>query len=581
VNQGQTLVLNSDNLSATDSDNASGSLIFTVSNVQHGHFSFVSNPNLVIFSFMQQQLSDAQVVFVHTGGQNAPTYTVSVGDGATNTSPVAAIVHFNADPVLVNNRLTIALGQTVILSREHVSATGGLDNDPATLMLTVTEIEGGRFELVSNPGVAINSFTQEMINERQVQFVDLGGGDAPVYKISVSNGVITTPVAAATIDFQVLTQTPEPTPTVNRPQADTTNIPLIAGIAGGVAGFGLAAATVYCYKKRPPIVPEPLKSWQSEYDERLKRLSDCRTVSAEVPMNGGRDAQKVMDCYQRAPVPGYDIRSIKVIYNANANGLFEGHLERLQGRHADPVFQPQWSAEDGCNQRQVVLEHLEQISAPYRDPDYPSVKILAMWHGTSREAAEGISKGGFVDLAKTDAGFFGQGLYFAYEAEYACNVYNRGALFLSFVCFNSAYPVIDGDTSRLFGRARYQNYDAHFIPVKPADPNNPSEIDYYPCGPQDAARYHELVVFESAQCLPRYLIELQPSLPRSMQSPVASNPSKARDYGSRLQAVPSMLTAFSRQRNTTTVGSRHRETVSERVEFEMQQSSASQRQNIV
>lgn len=74
-----------------------------------------------------------------------------------------------------------------------------------------------------------------------------------------------------------------------------------------------------------------------------------------------------------------------------------------------------------------------------------------------------------------------------------------------------AYPVIDGDMNKLMGKANYQNYDAHFVPVVPDDPNDPTTKSFYPCKPKQPAKYQELVVFDRAQCLPRYLVELQPS----------------------------------------------------------------------
>ena len=74
----------------------------------------------------------------------------------------------------------------------------------------------------------------------------------------------------------------------------------------------------------------------------------------------------------------------------------------------------------------------------------------------------------------------------------------------------SPYPVIEGDMPKLTGKANYQNYDTHFIPVSPKNPTDPNEVNYFPCKPGSAHTYTEVVVFDSAACLPRYLVELKP-----------------------------------------------------------------------
>ena len=46
----------------------------------------------------------------------------------------------------------------------------------------------------------------------------------------------------------------------------------------------------------------------------------------------------------------------------------------------------------------------------------------------------------------------------------------------------SAYPVIGrSDMDKLQGKGNHQNYDAHIVPVLPADSSNPRELNYFPC----------------------------------------------------------------------------------------------------
>jgi hypothetical protein len=95
-------------------------------------------------------------------------------------------------------------------------------------------------------------------------------------------------------------------------------------------------------------------------------------------------------------------------------------------------------------------------------------------------------------------------------------VYSNGALVVNWVASYSAYPVIDGDMAKLTEKGNYGNYDAHFIPVVAKNPNNAQAMSYYPTKPNQNHTYTEMVVFESAQCLPRYLVELQLSLPKAL-----------------------------------------------------------------
>ena len=81
----------------------------------------------------------------------------------------------------------------------------------------------------------------------------------------------------------------------------------------------------------------------------------------------------------------------------------------------------------------------------------------------------------------------------------------------------NAFPVIDGDiskfrvedaeTGRMVTTGNFKNFDSHFVPVKPIVEGS---TNFIPCKQGEKAKYHELVVFETSQCLPRYLVDLIP-----------------------------------------------------------------------
>jgi len=321
------------------------------------------------------------------------------------------------------------------------------------------------------------------------------------------------------------------------------------------------------------------------------------------------DFQKVQRCYEHHPVPGYEIKSVEVIYNPTLHQSFALRMQLLQERQDSAAFKPKWSGFDlhlmfesdipsdlelvrtrspllilNKNQkpiglmvidkkrkiekinilpkdcpndelekfihqyesskkgfleednlilkwltstaghywheeylwRKAVNQQWQALSVPYQDSDFPSVKLMPLWHGTKPEVLESLFRTGYANLATTDSGFFGKGIYSAHEAEYSYRVYSQGALILNWVAAYSAYPVIDGDMQKLKAKGNFGNYDAHFAPVIPKDPSKANETIYYPTVPQQKAQYHEMVVFESTQCLPQYLITLQESLSQSL-----------------------------------------------------------------
>ncbi len=95
INDGATLAIAAANLSATDIDNATGTLVFTIGGITHGYFELVSAPGVAITTFTQQQILNGEVRFVHDGSNLAPTFSISVSDGGTGVGPYAANIFFN------------------------------------------------------------------------------------------------------------------------------------------------------------------------------------------------------------------------------------------------------------------------------------------------------------------------------------------------------------------------------------------------------------------------------------------------------------------------------------------------------
>ena len=201
INQGQTQVLTPGNLKATQMFAEDNQLIFIVSAVNQGYFSFTSDSGTPITRFNQQTIGDGQVQFIHDDSLEAPGYFVAVNDGELSTSPQAPQVDFDLKPVLVNNGLVIGQGQTVMLTPAQLKAmhNGVVDPD---LRFIITNVTHAAFVLKpdTSPLTALN-FTQQAIQNGNVFLIQDGGSESPAYQVVVTDGRAFTQPASANITF--------------------------------------------------------------------------------------------------------------------------------------------------------------------------------------------------------------------------------------------------------------------------------------------------------------------------------------------------------------------------------------------
>jgi hypothetical protein len=238
---------------------------------------------------------------------------------------------------------------------------------------------------------------------------------------------------------------------------------------------------------------------------------DGERVQREPSLN---EERFVREQYEKYPVRGHYIYSITVLDNPILIQAFKVQVAKLNKRRAIGAFKASWMNDpmdtpDGRLLRKRHNDLVEQLSNPYKHYKYPEVKFLPLWHGTKPDYVSSILDTGYANLAITDAGYFGKGIYGSVEAEYSHRVYSSGGvLILNWVVHYSAYPVIAKDD--LQGKGNYGNYDAHFIPVIPMNLGNPYEATYNACKTTaDVPVYREMVSFESFSFLPRFLVILK------------------------------------------------------------------------
>ena len=90
INQGQSVILSSANLKASNVGKEDGNLSFIISNLTHGKFSFITVPDQAILIFQQQNITDGIVQFTHDNTTNAPSYRVAVSNGTLTTPEQSA-----------------------------------------------------------------------------------------------------------------------------------------------------------------------------------------------------------------------------------------------------------------------------------------------------------------------------------------------------------------------------------------------------------------------------------------------------------------------------------------------------------
>mmetsp|Transcript_30339 Transcript_30339/g.61080 ORF Transcript_30339/g.61080 Transcript_30339/m.61080 type:complete len:505 (+) Transcript_30339:3-1517(+) len=169
-------------------------------------------------------------------------------------------------------------------------------------------------------------------------------------------------------------------------------------------------------------------------------------------------------------------------------------------------------------ERRFVMERLRQYTNRLEGsrlldellPSMPGlghVGVYTVFHCCKDKAtALTICSSGFAQLSTLDPGWYGQGLYFSFELDYA-TTYAKGEAKCVLVCevaVGNIYPVTEHHerTSSLMGRPPVPKYDAHLVLVK----RDGTVCRDEPGG--HAMSVTELVLFESSAIFPRCILEL-------------------------------------------------------------------------
>ena len=239
----------------------------------------------------------------------------------------------------------------------------------------------------------------------------------------------------------------------------------------------------------------------------------------------------IMDKFnQLAAQLGFNSESIgKVfaVYNERLFYPFEAYRDTLYGKHrANPdLFKKQdWKFKGDVELRskfiQVLVEKEKRFLLNANESLPP---ILPMLQGTSEDAIWQICQQGFSIVGSTDAGFYGQGIYFTsninYARQYAKKVPNeeQKVIVLCLVTPGNTFPITEQpylpngkrNPKGFLGKPCLPGYQSHFTIVKSGNIASAYPVDSLEADPAATATAtataDELVIFETAQVVPLFV----------------------------------------------------------------------------
>jgi hypothetical protein len=197
VAEGGTTAVGSSSLQVTDAESSAEQLSYSAGVAIGGWFELTTSPGVPVTTFTQADIDAGRLAFVHDGSESALerlSFTVSDADGASLGAAAFDVVvtPVNDTPTLVTNAgLSVTAGGAAGIRAAELRTS---DPDDAATQLVYSVSAGpsaGRLELITNPGVAVMSFTQEDIDNGVVAYVHDGSAtpsDSFTFSVSDASG---------------------------------------------------------------------------------------------------------------------------------------------------------------------------------------------------------------------------------------------------------------------------------------------------------------------------------------------------------------------------------------------------------
>jgi len=177
-----------------------------------------------------------------------------------------------------------------------------------------------------------------------------------------------------------------------------------------------------------------------------------------------------------------------------------------------------WKLKPDVEDRRWVFDNFAKYAKKFTDfSEDAQVPIIPMFQGTAENTSMKIAQTGFSTVATLDDGFYARGIYFTSSINYASyysTIAMKGkgpyvCIMMAFVSPGNPYPVIEGpiDKNTLKGKAGVINpgYQSHYISVMAPGSSQPG----WPCVKGDKLVADELVIFQDAQAMPKYILMVE------------------------------------------------------------------------
>ncbi len=200
INEGATTTLTTATLSSSDVDTADSSITYSLTTPISGggQLELTTGVGVAITSFTQDDLVNNRVVFVHDGSENTTGgFDFTVSDGTTTsggtTFDISIAAVDDAPSLDTNAGATVNEGASLGLTTTMLDSSDVDTTDPNLIYNFSTtpgsQLGNGQFELTTNLGVAVNSFTQDdLVNGRVVYVHDGSETISDAVRFSVTDG---------------------------------------------------------------------------------------------------------------------------------------------------------------------------------------------------------------------------------------------------------------------------------------------------------------------------------------------------------------------------------------------------------
>lgn len=278
----------------------------------------------------------------------------------------------------------------------------------------------------------------------------------------------------------------------------------------------------------PGITPLETLEQELQCQSRWQALSDdtywglVTSGAGEAQTAFWSSVEKLMLRHGRAGMPTkrLQLKKVQLVKSTNALRSFKAYLNAtVVERHARGVHPEECNLNHEQQHRFQLISEL-QCETDMKEAGFnQGCRVILAWHGSTVEAANSIlaTRMSTREFQTRDVPFFGHGLYFTPEAEYAAFYAKTGAndrkvLLLCALIVDRIYPVTEQDydwsdtgvraaVCRLQGQPLQQGYDTHLVPIR-------CDRTYQVPAAGEAADFHEIVVKQEAQVLPLAWVEV-------------------------------------------------------------------------